>query len=343
MAAPLVGHLDPYFLGIMEEVSRMLRLVFKTGHRITIPISGTGSAGMEASFVNTLEPEDTVIIGINGLFGQRMADICARLRARVIPVEADWGRIVEPERLLAALKNHPEAKILALVHAETSTGVGQSLEEMGQAIARTDTLFLVDTVTSLAGCQVKVDDWHIDVCYSGTQKCLSVPPGLAPMTVSEKAERVLEKRKSKAASWYLDLGLIMAYWGKERVYHHTGPVSMVYALHEGLRLVLEEGLEDRFARHQWASDLLKEKLEELGFSYFAQEGYRLPMLNAVVPPEGLDIHQARRRLLEEFGIELGGGLGPLKDKIWRIGLMGESATKENVDYLCEALEKIMES
>ncbi len=341
LSAPLIGHLDPYFLEVMDEVVQMLRLVFQTKNRLTIPISGTGSAGMEAAFVNFIEPGDKAIIGINGLFGQRMADICQRLGAKVIAVEADWGRIVEPGSLTRALKAHADARVLAVVHAETSTGAWQPLAELGEACARSETLFLVDAVTSLAGCLVKVDEWRIDICYSGTQKCLSVPPGLAPLTVSDKAVQVLAGRKSKVSSWYLDLGLIMKYWGKERVYHHTGPVSMIYALYEGLRLVLEEGLEERFARHRWVAELLEERLNSLGFVYYAQPGYRLPMLNAVKPPKNLDIHHTRKRLLSQYNVELGGGLGPLKDKIWRIGLMGESATKENVDYLAAALAEIM--
>jgi alanine-glyoxylate transaminase/serine-glyoxylate transaminase/serine-pyruvate transaminase len=340
LSAPLIGHLDPCFLEVMDEVVRVLRRVFQTRNRLTIPISGTGSAGMEAALVNFLAPGDKAIIGINGLFGERMADICQRLGADVIALEADWGRIVEPDRLISALKSHPEARLLAVVHAETSTGAWQPLAELGEACARRETLFLVDAVTSLAGCPVKVDEWQIDICYSATQKCLSVPPGLAPLTVSDKAARVSAERSSKVSSWYLDLGLIMKYWGKERVYHHSAPVSMIYALHEGLRLVLEEGLEERFARHRRVARLLEEKLNSLGFAYFAQEGYRLPMLNAVRPARDMDIHLARQRLLSEYNIEVGGGLGPLKDQIWRVGLMGESAREENVDRLIRALAQI---
>ena len=341
MTTPLVGYLDPYLFEVMDDVCRMLRLVFQTKNRVTIPISGTGTAGMEASFANFVEPGDTVIIGVNGYFSNRMVEMAYRLGAEVIRVEAEWGRIVEPERLVRALKDNPEAKILAIVHAETSTGVEEPLAELGEACAETGALFLVDAVTSLGGMEVKVDEWKIDVCYSATQKCLGAPPGLAPLTVSEKAMHVLQSRKTKVSSWYLDLDLLMRYWGNDRVYHHTTPVTMLYALYEALRMVLEEGLEARFERHRALARILSQRLMTLGFTYFSQEGYHLPTLHATLPPKGMDVELGRKRLLQEYNIEVGGGLGLAKGKIWRIGLMGESATRENVEYLSAALDDLL--
>ena len=343
MAAPMVGHLDPYFVKIMDDTVELLRYLFRTQNRLTFPISGTGSAGMEASFCNFLEPGDTVVIGVNGVFGERMVDNAARCGAEVIPVTADWGKIVAPEAIDAALKSRKKVKMLALVHAETSTGVLQPLVEASQLAKQYGALFMVDTVTSLGGQEVAVDDWGIDICYSGTQKCISCPPGLSPFTANQKAMDVLQARKSKGNSWYLDLALLSAYWGTGRVYHHTAPVTMIYALHEALALIAEEGLENRLSRHQKNAAALRAGLEAIGIVLHAEAGHRLNSLTSIRVPAGVDDLRVRQKLLNEYNIEIGGGLGPLKGKIWRIGLMGESSTEENVLFLLYALEKILQT
>jgi alanine-glyoxylate transaminase/serine-glyoxylate transaminase/serine-pyruvate transaminase len=341
MSTPILGHLDPDFMSVMDEICEMLRLVFKTRNRLTIPISGTGSSGMETAFVNLIEPEDKVIIGVNGLFGERMVDVALRCGARVFRIDEEWGKIIDPGRVVDTLVKHPDTKIFAIVHAETSTGAKQPLEEIGAFLRDKDTLFVVDAVTSLGGCELKVDEWGIDVCYSGTQKCLSVPPGLSPITLSEKALYILHSKRSRVQSWYLDLTLIERYWGEERFYHHTAPVSMLFALHEGLRIVLEEGMERRIERHQTVGDYLKTRLQELGWELFAQEGYRLPMLTSVVLPNGVDDAKLRTRLLRDYGIEIGGGLGKTKGRIWRIGLMGETCKRQNVELFLLALKELI--
>ena len=341
MAAPMVGHLDPYFVKIMDDTVELLRYLFRTQNKLTFPISGTGSAGMEASFCNFLEPGDTVVIGVNGVFGERMVDNAARCGAEVIPVTAEWGNIVPPEAIESALKSRKKVKMLALVHAETSTGVMQPLAEASKLAKQYGALFMVDTVTSLGGQEVAVDDWGIDICYSGTQKCISCPPGLAPFTVNQKALDVMQARKAKGPSWYLDIGLLSAYWGTGRTYHHTAPVSMIYALHEALALIYEEGLEARLKRHQKNAAALTAGLEAMGMVMHAQAGYRLNSLNSVRIPVGVDDLRVRQKLLNEYNIEMGGGLGPLKGKIWRIGLMGESSSEANVLFLLYALEKIL--
>ncbi len=341
LSTPLVGHLDPQFLTMMDEIGEMLRALFRTKNRLTIPISGTGSAGMEAALVNFLSPGDTVIIGVQGVFGERMCDVAERCGAKVLRLDQEWGKVLEPERVIAALKKHGEAKLCALVHAETSTGVKQPLQEIGEYCKTKDTLFLVDAVTSLGGCEVEVDAWGIDICYTGTQKCLSVPPGLAPITIGAKALEVLHGRKTKVQSWYLDLTMIERYWGEERFYHHTAPISMLYGLREGLRIIFEEGLAARFQNHQVLGDRLKTELENLGFKLFAQDGYRLPMLNAVYLPAGVDDLAVRKRLLQDYHIEVGGGLGKVKGKIWRVGLMGETCKLQNIAYLIDSLKEIL--
>lgn len=340
MSTPLVGHLDPDFLGIMNETMELLRFVFQTDNRLTIPISGTGSAGMEACLCNLLEPGEEVIIGVNGLFAERMCDVAGRCGAEVRRVEAEWGKILEPGQVEAALKQG-KAKLVALVHAETSTGICQPLEEISRLTREYGALLLVDTVTSLGGCPVTVDRWGVDAAYSGTQKCLSAPPGLAPITLSPRALEAVKGRRSKVQSWYLDLSMVERYWGEERFYHHTAPISMIYALREALRLIQEEGLEERFARHQRNHQALLAGLKGLGLELSAQEGHRLPMLNTVRIPKEIDDLKVRRYLLQEFGIEIGGGLGPLKGKIWRIGLMGHSSTRNNVLLVLGALEQAL--
>ena len=343
MAAPMVGHLDPYFVKIMDDTVEMLRFLFRTQNRLTFPISGTGSAGMEASFCNFLEPGDTVVIGVNGVFGERMVDNALRCGAEVIPVTAEWGKIVAPETIETALKSRKKVKMLALVHAETSTGALQPLAEASQLAKQYGALFMVDTLTSLGGQEVAVDERGIDICYSGTQKCISCPPGLAPFTANQKALDVLQARKSKGNSWYLDLALLSAYWGTGRVYHHTAPVTMIYALHEALALIVEEGLETRLKRHKKNAAALHAGLEAIGIVLHAEEGHRLNSLTSIRVPIGVDDLRVRQKLLNQYNIEIGGGLGPLKGKIWRIGLMGESSTEENVLFLLYALEKILQA
>lgn len=341
MASPVVGHLDPQFIDIMESVKHMLRQVFRTQNDLTFAVSATGSAGMETCFVNLLEPGDEAVVCVNGVFGSRMSDIVERCGAKLIRVDAPWGQPIDPAQVKDAL-NTCTAKLVAIVHAETSTGVMQPLEQIGQLARDAGALFLVDTVTSLGGTDVRVDDWAIDAVYSGTQKCLSAPPGLAPVSFSDRAVTAMEKRKTKVQSWYLDLSMVRKYWqGATRAYHHTAPVSMVYALHEALRLVLAEGLDTRFERHRRNHELLRAGLEELGFEFIVEPACRLPMLNAVKLPSGLDDATGRKRLLDEFNIEVGAGLGDFAGKVWRIGLMGCSCTPNHVNMLIAALRKIM--
>lgn len=344
LARPTLGHLDPQFLAVLDEVSEGLRLVFGTDNRTTFPVSGTGSAGMEAALVNLLEPGDTAIVGVNGVFGTRMVEVARRAGARVVAVEAEWGRPVDPGRLKEAHQRHPDARLLAVVHAETSTGVAQPLRELGEHLRGTDTFFVVDAVTSLGGMPVAVDGVGIDVCYSGTQKCLGVPPGLAPITFSDRAVERVESRAVPVASWYLDVTLIAGYLGSERRYHHTAPVNLIYALHESLAAIREEGLEARFRRHRKVGGRLQSELDDRGFRSFARpEEARLPQLTAVHLPGDRDEAPLRKALLEEHGIEVGGGLGPAKGKIWRIGLMGEGARDEAVDRLLDAVDRVLEA
>lgn len=342
MTTPLLGHLDPLFLDIMTEVQAQLRDVFRTSNAFTIAISGTGSAGMEAALITLVEPGDAVIVGINGVFGGRMANIVERCGGRPIPLAVTWGGVFDLQQLEDTLRREGSVKAVALVHAETSTGAHQPIEGIGALCHQYGALFVLDAVTSLAGVPVSVDDWEVDVCFSGTQKCLSCPPGLSPLTLSPRAWDALKARKHSVQSWYFDLSLISDYWAEgSRVYHHTAPISMVYALREALRLVLEEGLEARFARHRKNSAALMAGLETFGCMAVAAEGHRLPTLNCLTAPTGLDESQIRKTLLAEFGIEIGGGLGPLAGKVWRIGLMGESSRQEHVMALLSALEQVI--
>lgn len=340
MSLPVIGHLDPAFLKIMDESMAMLREVFQTRNRLALPMSGTGSAGMETCLVNLIEPGDAVLIGVNGVFGARMVDVAERCGAQVDRVEAEWGAALDPEQFRAALAKKPY-KLVALVHAETSTGVLQPLEEISRLVHERDSLFLVDAVTSLGGAPVKVDGWEIDACYSGTQKCLGCPPGLSPVTLNERAVAAVRKRRRKVQSWYLDLSMIEKYWGSERVYHHTAPISMNYALHEALRLVLEEGLPACWQRHRQAHEAFIREMQKLGLECAVAEPIRAPMINAVRIPSGVDDARVRQRLYDEFDIEIGSGLGPLKGKIWRVGLMGHGARVENVELLVRALRQLM--
>jgi alanine-glyoxylate transaminase/serine-glyoxylate transaminase/serine-pyruvate transaminase len=341
MLAPMVGHLDPYFVTIMEDTMKLLREVFQTNNQLTFPVSGTGSAGMEASFVNFLEPGDVAIVGVNGLFGERMADVASRCGARVVPLQAEWGKIIRPEAIETAFKSQKKVKLLALVHAETSTGALQPLDEASKLARRYEALFLVDSVTSLAGHELAVDKWGIDICYSGTQKCINCPPGLAPFTANEKALTELKARKSKVQSWYLDLSLLASYWSASRFYHHTAPISMVYALHEALALIMDEGLEARCRRHLKHGAALHAGLEAMGLTLHAEQGYRLSTLTTVRIPEGVNDVIVRQKLLNDFNIEIGAGVGSLKGKVWRIGLMGYNATAENILILLARLERLL--
>ena len=339
MMAPILGHLDPDFLRIMDETKDLLRAVFRTQNEETIAVSGTGSAGMEAAVANLLEPGERAVVCINGFFGDRIAEMASRHGAEVTRVEAEWGRIIEAEAIEAALRAAGRTKLVAIVHAETSTGIHQPVHDVARLAHEHGALLVVDTVTSLGGCEVAVDDWGIDACYSASQKCLSCPPGMAPLTLSPRAADALRSRETKVRSWYLDMTLLDNYWGGKRAYHHTAPITMVYALREGLRLVLEEGLEARFGRHQRNGQALRGGLEAMGLTLHAQEGYRLPLLTAVRIPDGVEDLKVRRALLYEHNIEIGGGLGPLAAKVWRIGLMGVGSSAENVLAVLQALEQ----
>ena len=341
LSAPLLGHLDPAFLPVMNEIQGLLRHVFGTANRFTIAVSGTGSAGMEAAIVNVVEPGDAVVVGINGVFGSRLAAMVERCGGKSIRAEAPWGTCIDPAAIEQALRRSGPVKAVAIVHAETSTGVWQPLDSIAELCHEHSALFIVDAVTSLGGVPVDVDLVGIDVCYSGTQKCLSCPPGLAPFTMSDRALTSVKQRRTPCQSWYLDMGLIADYWAEgTRAYHHTAPISMLYALREALRLVEEEGLAARYRRHQINSDALVAGLRELGLSPLPPAGQRLPMLNCVTIPAQIPEADVRAQLLAEYGIEIGGGLGPVKGKVWRIGLMGESSTEAHVLTLLNALEAL---
>jgi alanine-glyoxylate transaminase / serine-glyoxylate transaminase / serine-pyruvate transaminase len=343
MLSPVVGHLDPEFVTIMEDIKKLLRIVFRTSNQITFPVSGTGSAGMECAMANLIEDGDEVVVGIAGAFGVRLAEVGQRLGAKVHKVEAQWGRIIEPDQIAQALSKIEKPKLVAIVHSETSTGIHQPLEEISKMTHRSGALLVVDGVTSLGCVPLEVDKWQIDACYSCTQKGIGAPPGLAPVTFSAAAMDAVHRRKTKCRSWYLDLGLIEQYWGPDRLYHHTAPITMNYAIYEALRIVVEEGLETRFKRHQANATALQAGLKAMGMEMAAQEGHRLPQLAAVTIPEGINDAKVRDRLLKLFNIEIGGGLGPFKGKVWRIGLMGDGSRRENVMIVLNALEEILGS
>ncbi len=336
LSRPTIGHLDPVFLGVLDETQAMLRRVFGTDNALTLPMSATGSAGMETCFVNLLEPGDRALICRNGVFGGRMVEVARRCGAEVTIVDAPWGTAVDPDDVTKAARRGA-FKVVALVHAETSTGVLQDLSPFRAIADACGALLVVDAVTSLAGVPVDVDRMGIDAIYSGTQKCLSCPPGLSPVSFSNRAYVVLSTRKTPVQSWYLDLNLIGRYFGGERVYHHTAPVNMIFALHEALRLVLEEGLDARFARHREQAAALRDGLERLGLELPVPEPMRLPPLTLVRIPDGVDDRRVRAKLLADHGLEIGGGLGDFKGKAWRIGLMGASATPRHVALCLQAL------
>jgi len=340
MARPTVGHLDPYYLRIMDELQSMLREVFQTKNCMTMAISGTGSAGQEACVLNLVEPGEPVLVCVNGVFGARLADMAERAGGEVTKIERPWGEVFSPAEVKEALAR-VKPKVVAIVLAETSTGAWQPIEEIAAAVRDAGAMLILDTVTALGGIPVEIDRWQIDAVYAGTQKCLSCPPGLAPVSFSDRAVEKIVARRQKVRSWYLDLSLLASYWGSERVYHHTAPINMTYALHEALRLILEEGLAQCFKRHQLNHRALKAGLAALGIHYATQEGHQLYQLNAVRIPAGVDDLSIRKALLERFGIEIGAGLGAFKGKVWRIGLMGYSSRQEKVLLLLAALEQLL--
>ncbi|MBI3653751.1 MAG: alanine--glyoxylate aminotransferase family protein [Acidobacteria bacterium] len=342
MTKTVLGHLDPVFLHCMDEIKAMLQIVFETANRVTFPVSGTGSAGMEAAVFNAVEAGDDIVVCPMGVFGERLLAIIERTPAHPVIVRGEWGEPIEVSKIEAALQScRPRA--LALVHAETSTGVAQRLEGLAELAHKYDALLIVDTVASLSGQPVGVDENQIDICYSGSQKCIGAPPGLAPITFSERALERLRTRRTPVQSWYFDVTGIEKYWGQERTYHHTAPISMNYALHEALRLICEEGLEGRWARHELAHRALVAGLEAMNIQMLVTPEHRAVVVNAVCVPEGVDGARVRARLLEEHNLEVAGGLGQLRGKIWRVGLMGESSRREHLLRLLDALHQVLQA
>jgi alanine-glyoxylate transaminase/serine-glyoxylate transaminase/serine-pyruvate transaminase len=341
LSMPVTGHLDPEFLALMQEVQELLRYTFQTENELTVPVSGTGSAGMEAALCNLIEPGDRVLIAIMGYFGERLYEIAGRYGAQVDRLERPWGQVFEPDEIKAAL-DKKDYKLLALVHGETSTGVLQTgIADITAAAHQNGTLVVLDTVATLSGVPVEVDAWDVDVVFSGSQKNISAPPGLAPLTVSPRAREVLRNRSTPVGNWYLDLSLLEKYWGKERTYHHTAPVNMNYALREALRLIAEEGLQARFERHRTNGEMLWAGLEEIDIPMLIPSEYRLPVLTTALVPSGVDALEVRKRLMADYNLEIAGGFGPLQGKIWRIGLMGYSSRPEHVLLLLAALREIL--
>jgi alanine-glyoxylate transaminase/serine-glyoxylate transaminase/serine-pyruvate transaminase len=345
MARPTIGHLDPKFVDMMDEIKGLLQYAFQTKNVLTLPVSGPGSAGMETCFVNLVEPGDKVIVCQNGVFGGRMKENVERIGGIAVMVEDEWGTAVSPEKLAAMLETHPDAKIVAFVHAETSTGVQSDAKTLCALAHQHDCLTLVDTVTSLGGTPVKVDEWGIDAVYTGTQKCLSCTPGLSPISFSERAIDKLKSFQKKVQSWFLDLNLVMGYWGNgtQRAYHHTAPINMLYGLHEALVILEEEGLENAWQRHTRHHQILRAGLEAMGLQLIVPVEQRLPQLNSIAIPTGVDEAQVRQRLLTEYQLEIGAGLGPLAGQVWRIGLMGYSSQVKNILYCLGALEAVLTS
>ena len=343
MSRPTIGHLDPVFVQMMDEMKELLRYVFRTSNELTMPVSAPGSAGMETCFVNLVEPGDKVVVCQNGVFGGRMKENVERCGATAIMVEDDWGVAVDPNKVEETLKAHPDAKILAFVHAETSTGALSDAKTLAGIAQQHDCLVIADTVTSLAGSPLLVDDWGLDAVYSGTQKCLSCVPGLSPVTFSERAMKVITGRKSRVQSWFLDLNLVIGYWGGggKRAYHHTAPINTLYALHEALVIVQEEGIENSWKRHAENHKALRAGIEAMGLSFVVPEDERLPQLNAVSIPDGVDEAVVRGRLLADYDLEIGAGLGAMAGKIWRIGLMGYASNRRNVLFCLGALDAVL--
>ena len=341
MASPILGYLDPEFLAVMDNTMALLRHLFQTENELSITLPGTGMSAMEAAVCNVVEPGDEVVVGVHGFFGQRMAEIVERHGGTAVRVEVAFGQVIRADQIEAALDAHPDAKMVAVVHGETSAGIRQPLKDIGKLVREREKLFLVDTVCSLGGAHIPVDEYLIDICYSGGQKCIGGPAGISCITLNDRAMAVIDSRSRPVDTWYLDLTLIRKYWLSDRGYHHTAPGSLIYALHEALRLVQEEGLQERFARHQKCGDLLKARLTQLGLELFGDPENRLPMLTCVMIPDGVDDAAVRGRLLQDYGIEIVGGFGPLKGKAWRIGLMGYSCSERNVRYLIAALREIL--
>lgn len=340
MARPTLGHLDPVFTDMMEELKSLLRYAFQTANQMTFPVSGPGSVGMEMCFVNMITPGDKVIVCRNGVFGSRMLENVERCGGVAVVVEDQWGKPVDPQKVEDALKQNPDTKIVAFVHAETSTGALSDAKTLCEIAHRHNCLTIVDTVTSLGGSPLKVDEWKIDAIYSGSQKCLSCPPGLSPVSFSDRVIELVKNRKTKVQSWFMDLNLVLGYWGATRTYHHTAPTNALYALHESLFMLYEEGIEHSWARHQRNHKALKAGLETFGTKFLVEEKYRLPQLNSVYVPTGVDEKEVRRRLLAEYNLEIGAGLGDFAGKIWRFGLMGYSSKIENVMLCLNALETV---
>lgn len=340
LAKPTLGHLDPAFLAVMDEVREMQRAVMGTENELTMPISGTGSAGMETCFVNLIQPGDKVLVGVNGVFGSRMAEVARRAGAKVTEAQSEWGRALDPELLREAADGEAQ-HLVCVVHAETSTGTLQDVAPMREVADELGAMLLLDCVTSMGGLRVSLDDWGVDAAYSGTQKCLGCPPGLSPVSFSARAQATLDARTQSVQSWYLDLSMIATYWGAERAYHHTAPINMIFGLHEALRLVLEEGIDARETRHRLHSSALVAGLEAMGLTLRVPEAERLPPLTAVSVPDGVDDAAVRAHLLEHHNLEIGGGLGPMKGNTWRIGLMGAGACRENVELCLRALHDAM--
>lgn len=342
LSRPTIGHLDPAFIGLMDDVKRLLQFAFRTKNPLTMPVSAPGSAGMECCFVNLLQPGDKVIVAQNGVFGGRMKENVERCGATAVLVQDEWGTAVDPHKVEDALRSHPDAKVLSFVHAETSTGARSDAATLCSLARQRGLLTIVDTVTGLGGIDVNVDGWGADAVYSGTQKCLSCVPGLSPVTFSPRAQEAIQKRQHKVQSWFLDMGLVMAYWsGGQRAYHHTAPINMLYGLHEALVILEEEGLEKAWARHARHHAALAAGLADLGIEFVVDAQHRLPQLNCVRIPTGVDDAQVRRQLLEEYSLEIGAGLGPLAGKVWRIGLMGYAANQTNVLFCLGALEALL--
>jgi alanine-glyoxylate transaminase/serine-glyoxylate transaminase/serine-pyruvate transaminase len=343
LSRPTIGHLDPAFVGMMDEVKKLLQYAFQTDNELTIPVSAPGSAGMETCFANLVEPGDKVIVCQNGVFGGRMKENVERARGVAVMVMDDWGKPVDLAKLEQALEQNPDAKIVAFVHAETSTGAQSDAKGVWELAHKHDCLVIADTVTSLGGTPVKVDEWGLDAVYSGTQKCLSCVPGISPVTISERAVAKIKGRSSKVQSWFLDLNLVMGYWGEgaKRTYHHTAPVNALYALHESLVMLRDEGLENAWHRHAHHHNALRAGFEAMGIDFVVDKASRLPQLNSVRIPDGVDDAAVRSRLLNEFNLEIGAGLGALAGKVWRIGLMGFSARAENVIFCLSALEAVL--
>ena len=344
MARPTIGHLDPAFVELMEEIKSLLRYAFKTENEITFPVSGPGSVGMETCLVNLIEPGTKVAVCVNGVFGGRMKDIVERCGAQPVVVEADWGSAIDPQKFEDVLKANPEIKLTTFIHAETSTGAKSNIKELAEISHRYSCLVIADTVTSLGGIPVKVDEWNLDAVYSGRQKCLSCPPGLSPVTFNERSLQAIKNRKTKVQSWFMDINLITSYWGSgsRRSYHHTAPINALYGLHEALLLLKEEGLENSWKRHKQNSEKLISGLENLDLKTFVKEEERLPELITVKIPDGVDDLKVRNFLLEKHNVEIGAGLGPLAGKIWRIGLMGHSSNEENISRCLTALREALE-